>query len=140
MVSGSHLLPGQKALAYAKTLGGRPEACVPGSRLTLSLVNAAMINGMLAHSDETDDSHAPSLTHPGCAIVPAALAMAERMQCDGVTLLRAVTLGYDIGTRASLALGGYDMANAGRDTHSIGTSFGAAAARSEEHTSELQSH
>ena len=128
MVSGSHLLPGQKALAYAKSLGGKPEACVAGSRLTLSLVNAAMINGMLAHSDETDDSHAPSLTHPGCAIVPAALAMAERMQCDGMTLLRAVTLGYDIGTRASLALGGYAMADAGRDTHAIGTSFGAAAA------------
>ena len=128
MVSGSRLLPGVRAIAYAKTLGGRPEACVPGSRIMLSLVNAAMINGMLAHSDETDDSHAPSLTHPGCAIVPAALAMAERMQCDGVSLLRAVTLGYDIGTRASLALGGYAMADAGRDTHSIGTSFGAAAA------------
>ena len=35
-------------------------------------------NGMLAHADETDDSHAASLCHPGCAIVPAALAMAER--------------------------------------------------------------
>lgn len=128
MVSGSHLLPGTKAIAYAKTLGGRPEACVAGSRVMTSVVNAAMINGMLAHADETDDSHAPSLTHPGCAIVPAALAMAERMQADGVTLLRAVTLGYDIGTRASLALGGPSLAALGRDTHSIGTSFGAAAA------------
>ena len=90
MVSGSHLLPGRKAIAYAKTLGGRPEACVAGTRIMTSLVNAALINGMLAHSDETDDSHAPSLTHPGCAIVPAALAMAERKQCNGTTLLRAV--------------------------------------------------
>jgi 2-methylcitrate dehydratase PrpD len=130
MVSGSHLPPGRKAIAYMKMQGGRPEACVAGSRIMTTVVNAAMANGMLAHADETDDSHAPSLTHPGCAIVPAALAMAERMQCDGMTLLRAVTLGYDIGTRASLALGGYDLANSGRDTHSIGTMFGAAAAAS----------
>ena len=25
---------------------------------------------MAAHADETDDSHAPSQTHPGCGIVP----------------------------------------------------------------------
>ena len=128
MISGSQLLPGRKAIAYAKSLGGRPEACIAGTRMVTTVVNAALINGMLAHADETDDSHAPSLTHPGCAIVPAALAMAERMQCDGATLLRAVVLGYDIGTRASFALGGYDLANSGRDTHAIGTSYGAAAA------------
>ncbi len=128
MISGSRLLPGVRAIAYVKTLGGRPEACIAGSRVMTTAVNAALINGMLAQADETDDSHAPSLTHPGCAIVPAALAMAERKQCDGTKLLRAVTLGYDIGTRASFALGGYALAEAGRDTHSIGTSFGAAAA------------
>jgi 2-methylcitrate dehydratase PrpD len=128
MLSGSHLHPGRTALAYAKTLGGNPEACVAGSRIVTSLANAALINGMLAHSDETDDSHEGSLTHPGCAIVPAALAMAERQQCDGMTLLRAMVLGYDISPRASLALGGFEMAAAGRDTHAIGTSFGAAAA------------
>jgi 2-methylcitrate dehydratase PrpD len=128
MLSGSHLHPGRMALSYAKTLGGTPEACIAGSRIVTSLTNAALINGMLAHSDETDDSHEGSLTHPGCAIVPAALAMAERKQCDGMTLLRAMILGYDISPRASLALGGFDMAAAGRDTHAIGTSFGAAAA------------
>ena len=72
---------------------------------------------MLAHADETDDSHAPSLTHPGCAIVPAALAMAERTRSGGTALLRAVALGYDIGTRASLALGGYDLAGNRIDPH-----------------------
>ena len=43
---------------------------------------------MLAHADETDDSHAPSLTHPGCGIVPAALAMAERERRNGAAFLR----------------------------------------------------
>ena len=128
MVSGSRLLPGEKAIAYIRAQGGAKEACVPGSRIVTTVVNAALAGGMLAHADETDDSHAPSLTHPGCGIVPAALAMAEREQADGTTLLRAVALGYDTGTRISIALGGYDFSESGHDTHSFGPMFGAAAA------------
>lgn len=128
MISGSRLPPGEKALAYIKTQGGTREACVPGSRFVTTVINAALAGGMLAHADETDDSHAASLTHPGCGIVPAALAMAESRHSSGTALLRAVALGYDIGTRASLALGGHALAETGRDTHSIGTMFGAAAA------------
>ncbi|HKA42515.1 MAG TPA: MmgE/PrpD family protein [Burkholderiales bacterium] len=128
MVSGSHLLPGRKAIAYIKAQGGTKEACVPGSRIVTTVVNAALAGGMLAHADETDDSHAPSLTHPGCGIVPAALAMAEREQAGGTALLRAVALGYDIGTRLSIALGGYEFSEAGHDTHAFGPMFGAAAA------------
>ena len=90
MVSGSRLLPGKKAIAYAKSLGGAKEACVIGSSLVTSAQHAALANGMLGHADETDDSHAPSLCHPGCAIVPAALAMAEREGSNGTALLRAV--------------------------------------------------
>ena len=128
MVSGSRLLPGERALAYIKAQGGAKEACVPGSRVVTTVVNAALAGGMLAHADETDDSHAPSLTHPGCGIVPAALAMAEGEEAGGTALLRAVALGYDIGTRLSLALGGYAFSEAGHDTHAFGPMFGAAAA------------
>ena len=60
---------------------------------------------MLAHSDETDDSHAPSDSHPGCSIVPAALAVGERFGVDGTHFLRSVALGYDIGTRVTMTLG-----------------------------------
>ena len=128
MVSGSRLLPGEKAIAYVKKLGGRPEACVIGSRIVATAEHAALANGMLGHADETDDSHAPSLCHPGCAIVPAALAMAERERRGGTDLLRAVALGYDIGTRVNMALHGYEFRDAGHSTHSFGPTFGAAAA------------
>ena len=128
MVSGSRLLPGRKAIAYVKTLGGSREACVIGSRLVTTAQHAALANGMLGHADETDDSHAPSLCHPGCAIVPAALAMAEREARNGGSFLRAVALGYDIGTRVTMALGSYDFRDVGHSTHSFGPMFGAAAA------------
>ena len=128
MVSGSRLAPGMKAIAYVKTLGGVKEAGVVGSKILTSAVNAALANGMLAHADETDDSHAPSLTHPGCGIVPAALAMAERERQSGVALLRAVALGYDIGCRLTLSLDAYQFREDGHSTHSFGPMFGAAAA------------
>jgi len=128
IISGSRLYPGQKALGYIETQGGTPEALVLGTRILTSAVNAALANGMCAHADETDDSHAPSLTHPGCGVVPAALALAERDRRSGVELLRAVALGYDICARLSMSLGDYDFRDAGHSTHTFGPTFGAAAA------------
>ena len=128
MVSGSRLLPGKKAIGYARTLGGVKESTVIGSRIVTSAQHAALANGMLGHADETDDSHAPSLCHPGCAIVPASLAMAEREGANGAAFLRAVALGYDVGCRMGLALHPYDFRTVGHSTHSFGPTFGAAAA------------
>ena len=128
MISGSRLAPGKKAITYVKTLGGVKESCVIGSNIVTTAVNAALANGMLAHADETDDSHAPSLTHPGCGIVPAALAMAEREERNGTALLRAVALGYDVGCRLTQSLDAYQFREDGHSTHSFGPMFGAAAA------------
>ena len=128
MVSGSRLLPGRKAIAYARTRGGTKEAGVVATNIITTAENAALANGMLAHADETDDSHAPSLTHPGCGIVPAALAMAEREAANGEALLRAIALGYDVGCRLTMALDAYQFREDGHSTHSFGPMFGAAAA------------
>ena len=128
MVSGSRLLPGRKAISYAKTRGGTKEASVVGAGFLTTAENAALANGMLAHADETDDSHAPSLTHPGCGIVPAALAVSEREGRGGEALLRAVALGYDVGCRLTMSLNAYEFREDGHSTHSFGPMFGAAAA------------
>ena len=128
MVSGSRLLPGRKAIAYVKSRGGVPEAAVAATNLVTAAENAAMANAMLAHSDETDDSHAPSYTHPGCGIVPAAWAMAERHSRNGSALLRAVALGYDVGCRLTMSLNAQEFREEGHATHSFGPMFGAAAA------------
>ncbi len=128
MVSGSQLLPGRKAIEFAAAQGGAPEACVIGSRIVTSAINAALANGMHAHADETDDTYYLSLVHPGCSIVPAALAMAERGRAGGTALLRAMVLGYDVCARISHALGVEHFRSAGHSTHSFGGMFGSAAA------------
>lgn len=128
IVSGSRLLPGQKAIAYAKSLGGAKQCTIVGTRILTSSVNAAFANGMMAHADETDDSHVPALAHPGCGVVPAALAMGEREARDGRAMLRAVVLGYDICARANYALRPAQLRARGHSSHSFGPLFGAAAA------------
>ena len=128
MVSGGGLLPGRRAIAYAASRGGAEEATVAGTSIVTTVEYAALANGMLAHSDETDDSHAPSQTHPGAGIVAAALAMAEREHRGGEALLRAVALGYDIGTRFTMCLDALAFREEGHATHSFGPTFGAAAA------------
>lgn len=128
MVTGSRLKPGEAAINFIRGQGGTQEAAVIGSSIVTTAINAAMTNGMLAHSDETDDSHAPSLTHPGCAIVPAGLAVAERQGATGQALIRAVAVGYDVGCRVARAMGGIDARGwHGHATHTIGPMFGSAA-------------
>ncbi len=130
MVSGSRLRPGTKAISFVRTQGGAKEACVIGSRIVTTAANAALANGMLAHADETDDSHSPSQTHPGCGVVAAALAMAEREHRNGAALVRAVALGYDVCCRLTQSLNALQFRADGHSTHSFGPMFGAAAAAS----------
>jgi 2-methylcitrate dehydratase PrpD len=127
-VSGSRLLPGRRAIAYVRGQGGARQATVIGSRTVITATNAALANGMSAHADETDDSHDGGRFHPGCAIVPAALAAAEVADRDGPSLLRATALGYDVGARFVMALGLGKAYGRPHSTHSLGGLFGAAAA------------
>ncbi|MDH5749375.1 MAG: MmgE/PrpD family protein, partial [Rhodospirillales bacterium] len=128
MISGSRLKPGMIAAKFAKSLGGPPDSTVAGTDILIPAVHAAMANGMAAHADETDDSHLGGRFHPGCAIVPAALAVAEREKSSGNDLLRAVALGYDIGARSTMALGFSGPKTGTHSTHSLGAAFGSAAA------------
>ena len=129
MISGSELAPGQAAQRYIRERGAKGAATVAGFALTAAPIDAALANGVLAHSDETDDSHNNSHSHPGCSVVPAALAAGEEFGIDGARLLRAVTLGYDIGTRLVMAMGDDNFSyESSLATHSIAGTFGAAAA------------
>jgi 2-methylcitrate dehydratase PrpD len=118
IVSGSTLKPGKLGLQHVQQQRGASDCTVLGSKIKTTPILAAFANGMSGHADETDDSN--SQLHPGCAIVPAALAVAESQNRGGEALLRAVILGYDIGFR-------FHQAFEPRST-SFGATFGAAAA------------
>lgn len=126
MVSGSELAPGIAAIAFARAYGGKPVATIVGDTVLCGPIEAALANGVMAHADETDDTLAGPW-HPGCAVVPAALAAGEQFQNSGAQFLRAVVLGYDIGTRVLLSLQP-GLTENHKLTFGIGGVFGAAAA------------
>src|SRR5437016_9544933 len=55
IVSGSELAPGRMAIKFAQDYGGEKIATVVASKVVCGPIEAAFANGMLAHSDETDD-------------------------------------------------------------------------------------
>jgi 2-methylcitrate dehydratase PrpD len=129
MISGSDLPPGRFAIQFARGYKGDRVSTVAASNVLCGPIEAALANGMLAHSDETDDTHSFSQSHPGCSVVPAALAVGEQSAIDGNRFLRAVALGYDIGPRVTITLGRLPyMAETHRSTHAISGTFGSAAA------------
>src|SRR5580658_4917451 len=129
MISGSELQPGRTAILFARAHSGEKTATVAASDIVCGAIEAAFSNAMLAHSDETDDSHAPSESHPGASIVPAALAAGEQFNIDGSRFLRAVALGYDVGTRVTMTVGvGAFQTATHISTHALAGTFGSAAA------------
>jgi len=125
MISGSQLRPGRQALRFAHAYGGEKGATIVASDMLAGPLEAAIVNGALAQSDETDDNYSAGGAHPGCAVVPAALALAETFGIDGTHFLRAVTLGYDVGMRAMKTVLGHTVL---KDTHNVVGTFGASAA------------
>ena len=145
IISGAELPPGAAAKRYIQaqranhagtgtstgtnTNGGGGGATVAATSLTATPADAALANGVMGHADETDDSHNASRSHPGCSVIPAALAIGEEFGINGAHFLRAVTLGYDVGTRVVMAMGGADYSySSSHATHSISGTFCATAA------------
>ena len=80
--------------------GGRGDCTIIGHANATSLINAAMANGGMAHGDEVDPVHSTSVGgHVAAGPVPTALAVGESIDASGKEVVRAVTLGYELGGR-----------------------------------------
>ena len=74
-----------------------------GRPWTTSPSGAALVNGTMIGSFETDHAFVQGSCHPSAAVFPAALAIAQRDHRSGRTLLEAVALGYEAVCRVGLA-------------------------------------
>src|SRR5437870_8450388 len=68
---------------------------VPGRARRADLLDAAFLGGTAAHGIELDDGYRQGSVHPGCVVVPAALALAYQQRASGTALLEAVVAGYE---------------------------------------------
>jgi len=115
-------------LSWARAGGSSGECTVWGeANASLRTADAALVNGTASHAFELDDYHNAKL-HPGAVVVPAAVAMAERLAVNGERLVTAIAAGYEVMIRTSLALN--PSATRLRGWHLTGVCgpFGAAAA------------
>src|SRR5262249_9871478 len=124
MVSGARLKPGEAVIRFIRGQGGIAEATVLTTNIRTTAINAALANAMFGHSDETDDFEPVTKAHPGCAVVPAALAMAERNGGSGLDVLKAVVLGYDLCCRFLMALGPDHVRATHRSAEGTSSTFG----------------
>ncbi len=89
---------------------------------------AALANGVSAHSIEMDDVTTESSLHPGVAVIPAALALAEERRAAPIAFLEAVVAGYEVTMRIGNALGGANAYGRGFHPTGVAGTFGAAVA------------
>ena len=86
--------------------GSRGECSVIGAALRLAPRDAAMINGLLMHGLDFDDTHPASIIHASVASLPAALALGEHLDADWDEVLRAYVLGMEAAIRIGASVQG----------------------------------
>jgi 2-methylcitrate dehydratase PrpD len=89
--------------------------------------HAAFVNAALMHARAQDDTHFAAKTHVGSAVVPAALALAEREGATGAELLAAIVVGCEVAAAVGERLAAATTARGFRASPVFGT-LGAAAA------------
>ncbi|GGV29667.1 2-methylcitrate dehydratase [Actinomadura cremea] len=89
----------RRVLAYAAAESPPGRSTVVPTSEALRPEWAALVNGTAMHGFEIDDYALPGLSHPSCAVVPAALAAAQDLGADGRRLLTALAAGYEITVR-----------------------------------------
>lgn len=90
-----------------------------------SAEDAALSMGVASHAVELDDGHRFGTSHPAVAIIPAAVAVAEREHRSFDDLMAAIIIGYDGMLRLARSI---NPSHLRRGFHSTGTcgAFGAA--------------
>jgi len=115
-----------KKLAVLHQLQAAPGDCSVVATGTADVLAAVFFNATLGNILEMDDIHRTSILHPGPVVIPAALAMAQRLNASPDALLDAIIRGYEAVIRIGRSLGPTHY----RYWHNTSTAgaFGAAAA------------
>ena len=94
------------ALAGATALGGVGRCSVIGRANRLPVRDAALVNGMLIHGLDFDDTHLAGIIHATAACLPTALTFGEELDVDGRVLLVAYAAGMETAIRVGAAAKG----------------------------------
>lgn len=106
--------------------GGVGEAALVGGG-SAPARGAALVNGAASHALDYDDTHFGHIGHPSVAVIPAALALAQKTGADGAAFLQACLAGVELSIRVGMWLGRDHYQTGFHQTATAGA-FGATAA------------
>src|SRR5215470_14774457 len=102
---GSGLASSAIIRSLARERGGISEASLwfdTGPKLPAA--EAAQVNAVMSDAAASDDSDLRNIVHCGTPLTAASLAMAERTGADGLDMLAAIVLGYELAGRIGEAI------------------------------------
>jgi 2-methylcitrate dehydratase PrpD len=108
-----------RVVSYIRSLGGPETATALGCGFRTGIHQASFLNGVAAEAIEAQDGLRFGGNHAGTAVIPAALALAEKMGLGGRDVIEAVVAGYEVANRVSAAV---------HPSHTLSGTFGAACA------------
>lgn len=87
---------------FTSGLGGKSQSSIILYGRKVPAQYAALVNGIMGHSLEIDDT-LPGVAHVGVVIIPTALAVSEWLRSSGSDLLLSIIIGYEITCRIGRA-------------------------------------
>ena len=114
-----HMLDALGAAIYGSTMpwckmirdvfgqeGGKKEATIWGSTLSLPVQTSVMVNSIATHGFELDDRRIAAYLHPASGTIPPILAIGERDgSISGQDVLTAMAAGYEVSCRIGKCIG-----------------------------------
>jgi len=127
MLAGSREEASIKVAALVREQGGVGEAAVLGHDFRAPAFEAALVNGTSAHALDFDDVSVTMRGHPSVPLLPAVLALGEKLGSSGEELTDAFVIGFEVECKLGSVIGGRHYALGWHPTATFGT-IGAAAA------------
>ncbi|MFT4025521.1 MAG: MmgE/PrpD family protein [Novosphingobium sp.] len=97
---------GKKAVEGGMALSSGGSCSIIGRPERMEVRDAAMVNGVLIHGLDFDDTHLASIIHPTSTALPVALSLGESLGASGAELLASFLAGAETGIRIGLAVDG----------------------------------
>ena len=91
----------QTITGYVRALGGPGQGSVFGASLKVSVADAALANGTIAHALDYDDCGV-KIGHPSVLVLPAVLSLGEHLGASGKDILAAYIVGLEIEGKLAL--------------------------------------
>ena len=88
-----------RAMTAISGLAGAGDFAVIGMPGRLPLRDAALLNGILVHGLDFDDTHSGGVIHATASVLPTVLAVGARQRASGREMLAAYVLGVEVAAR-----------------------------------------